>query len=64
MEITKEQFDKFIKLQKSGVINMSDIVKGAKLINEPEYIYENILFNYGEIRKKYYPDIVNNKFNW
>ncbi len=52
-EITKEQFAKFVKLQQLGTINMTDIVKGSKLINESEDTYEDILFNFTELKKKF-----------
>ena len=52
--ITKEQFDKFLKLQKSGVINMTDVVTGAKLIRESEDIYTDIMFNYLQLKSKFY----------
>lgn len=51
--ITKEQFDKFIRLQKSGVINMTDIVRGSSLIKESEDVYETIMFNYSKLKLKY-----------
>lgn len=52
-EITKQQFEKFVKLQQSGSINMTDIVTGSKLIRESEDVYEEILFNYTELKKKF-----------
>lgn len=51
--ITKEQFDKFVKLQKSGVINMIDITKGSKLIKESKDIYETIIWNYKKLENKF-----------
>jgi hypothetical protein len=30
--LSKELFDKFLKLQRSGIMNMTDIERGAKLI--------------------------------
>ena len=53
MEITKQQFDKFISLRNSGVINMTDIVRGARLIRESEDVYEEILFNFDELNNKF-----------
>ena len=58
--ITKEQFDKFVRLQKSGAINMTDIVNGSSLIKESEDVYETIMFNYSELKQKYY-DLSSNK---
>lgn len=52
-EITKEQFEKFVKLRQSGRINMTDIVIGAKFIKESEDIYETILWNYSELKLKF-----------
>lgn len=51
--ITKEQFSKFIKLQNLGFINMTDIVKGSKLIKESEEVYEDILWNYSKLKEKF-----------
>lgn len=42
-EITKEQFFKFVKLRNKGIINMTDICRGAILIHEPEEVYEAIM---------------------
>lgn len=39
-------FQKFLKVQRSGIINMTDIVTGSKLAGIPESKYEDILFNY------------------
>lgn len=52
-DITKEQFDRYIKIQLSGRINMTDIVRGAKLTNLTEEEYENIIFNYKELENKF-----------
>ena len=52
MEITKKQLDKFNRLKKSGLINMTDIVKGAKMIKETEEVYEEIMFNYQTLKDK------------
>jgi hypothetical protein len=51
MNITKEQFDKFLTLQNSGIINMTDIVMGSKLIKE---VYKEIMFNYSKLKKEFY----------
>lgn len=34
--ITKEQFKKFLKLRNTGLINMTDICTGARLIREQD----------------------------
>lgn len=51
--ITKLQFAKFVGLQKSGAINIMDIERGAKIINEPEEVYEEIMWNYSELKEKF-----------
>lgn len=53
MKVTKEQFQKFVRLQNSGKINMIDIVRGAILIKESEEIYETILWNYTNLELKF-----------
>lgn len=44
--ITKLQFDKFVKLRNSGIINMTDIRRGSSLIHESEDVYETIMWNF------------------
>ena len=39
-------FEKYCEVQKSGVINMTDIVTGARLAGISEEKYEDIIFNY------------------
>ena len=53
MEITKEKFLAFAKLQRSGVINMTDIVRGAKLTHLTEDEYEDIMWNYTKYQNMY-----------
>jgi hypothetical protein len=53
--ISKELFDKFLKLQRSGIMNMTDIERGAKLINCTEDQYETIIWNYTDLKNKFYP---------
>lgn len=53
--ISKELFDKFLKLQRSGIINMTDIERGAKLIKCTEDQYETIIWNYTDLKNKFYP---------
>lgn len=53
--ITKELFDKFLKLQRSGVMNMTDIVQGAKILKCTEDEYETIIWNYTDLKNKFYP---------
>lgn len=44
-------FEKFLKVQKSGIINMTDIVNGSKLAGISESKYEDILFHYDEYKE-------------
>ena len=53
MEITKEKFLAFIRLQNSGIINMTDIVRGAKLTHLTEDEYEDIIWNYIKYQNMY-----------
>lgn len=53
MEITKEKFLNFIRVQNSGIINMTDIVQGAKLSHLTEDEYEEIMWNYTTYKNKY-----------
>lgn len=43
-KITKYQWKKYLLLQRSGIINMNDIRKGASLMGESEEVYETIIF--------------------
>lgn len=51
--ITKEQFLKFVALRKSGRLNMTDVIRGSRLINETEDVYETILWNYARLEEKF-----------
>lgn len=51
--ITKEKFDTFVKLQKSGIINMTDIVKGAKITHMSEDDYFDIVWNYKQYKEQF-----------
>lgn len=53
--ITKELFDKFLRLQRSGRMNMTDIVQGARILKCTEDEYETIIWNYTELKDKFYP---------
>ena len=53
--ISKELFNKFLKLQRSGIMNMTDIERGAKLIKCTEDQYETIIWNYTDLKNKFYP---------
>lgn len=52
-EITRVQFAKFVKLRSTGMINMTDIVLGSKLIREPEDVYETTMWNYKELEERF-----------
>ena len=41
-------FQRFLEVQRSGEINMTDIVTGSRLAGISETKYEDILFNYDE----------------
>lgn len=51
--ITKLQFDKFVKLRRSGIINMTDICRGSLLIHESEDVYETIMWNFTYLAQKF-----------
>lgn len=53
MKATKEQFLRFRKLQNSSEINMTDIVRGSRLTNLTEDIYEDIIWNYKKYLEQY-----------
>lgn len=53
--ISKELFNKFLKLQRSGIMNMTDIERGAKLIKCTKDQYETIIWNYTDLKNKFYP---------
>ena len=52
-DITKEQFNKFLKLRNTGLINMTDICTGARLIRQPEEVYEAIIWNFSYLKNKF-----------
>ena len=52
-EITKTDFEKFVKLRNSGRINMHDIVRGSQLIRVSEDVYETIMWNFKELEEKF-----------
>lgn len=53
--ITKELFDKYLKLQRSGIMNMTDIEQGARILRCTHDEYETILWNYTTLKNKFYP---------
>lgn len=52
-KITKYQWKKYLQVQRSGIINMNDKLKGAFLIGETKEVYETIIINYSYLRDKY-----------
>lgn len=48
--ITKELFDKYLKLQRSGIMNMTDIERGARILRCTHDEYETILWNYTTLK--------------
>ena len=53
--ITKELFDNYLKLQRSGIMNMTDIEQGARILRCIQDEYETILWNYTALKNKFYP---------
>lgn len=53
INVTKEQFLAYERLRVSGRINMLDIVNGSIITGLPENVYEQCIFNYGELSKQY-----------
>ena len=53
MNITKEKFLAFVWLQQLGVMNMTDIERGAKLTHLTEDEYEEIMWNYTKYKDMY-----------
>jgi hypothetical protein len=53
LEITKDQFTAYVRVQKSGVTNMFDLnnVKALTGLNKEQCL--EIMSNYGELEEKY-----------
>ena len=53
VEITEEQFEAYVRVQKSGVTNMFDLnnVKALTGLNKEQCL--EIMSNYGELEEKY-----------
>ena len=53
VEITKKQFEDYVRVQKSGVTNMFDLnnVKALTGLNKEQCL--EIMSNYGELEEKY-----------
>ena len=56
-EITKEQFEKYVDVQMSGVTNMFDVGTVSRLSGLHRDTIFEIMKSYGELSKKY-PDVV------
>lgn len=52
-QITLNQFKAFKRLRNRGIINMNDIVTGARLCMITEEAYETIMWNYGYLEEKF-----------
>lgn len=52
-EVSKTDFVRFLGVQQSGVINMTDIVNGARLAHISEEKYEDIIWNYDKYMNMY-----------
>ena len=53
LEITKDQFEAYVRVQKSGVTNMFDIRNVTALTGLDKEQCLEIMSNYGELDKKY-----------
>jgi hypothetical protein len=53
LEITKEQFTAYVRVQKSGVTNMFDLNNVTALTGLDKNQCIAIMSNYGELDKKY-----------
>ena len=53
LEITKDQFEAYVRVQKSGVTNMFDLRNVTSLTGLDKEQCLEIMSNYGELDKKY-----------
>ena len=53
LEITKNQFESYVRVQKSGVTNMFDIRTVTSLTSLFRHQVIEIMENYGKLEKKY-----------
>ena len=53
LEITKDQFEAYVRVQKSGVTNMFDLKNVTALTGLDKEQCLEIMSNYGELDKKY-----------
>ena len=54
-QITLNQFRAFKRLRNRAIINMNDIVTGARLCKITEEAYETIMWNYRYLEEKFNP---------
>ena len=52
-EITKEQFEAYVDVQKSGITNMFDVRTVGQLSGLEKEQIMTIMTNYGELKDKY-----------
>ena len=53
LEITKDQFESYVRVQKSGVTNMFDLRNVTALTGLDKEQCLEIMSNYGELEEKY-----------
>jgi hypothetical protein len=53
LEITEEQFESYVRVQKSGVTNMFDLRNVIALTGLNKEQIMEIMSNYGELEEKY-----------
>jgi hypothetical protein len=53
MEITKEQFQKYVRVQESGVTNMFDVIMVKRLTGLTREEIINIMEHYSELKQKH-----------
>ena len=53
LEITEEQFESYVRVQKSGVTNMFDLRNVTALTGLNKELCLEIMSNYGELEDKY-----------
>jgi len=62
LKVSEEEFASYLKLQKSGIINMHDLVKGCEYTGLDQKTYLAIIENYS-ILKEQYSEVYENVFN-
>lgn len=54
MICSKAEFDAYLALQRTGVINMLDVEKGSALTGLSAYKYTDCIKNYKQYKQQYY----------